>query len=69
MEIVQKMLHKSRKKYSRLSLAEVSFEPEASVLLTSVITENVNVTVETFDYVQDADDNDFFKVEFDNFEF
>ena len=54
-----------RRKYSKLSLDVVSIESEGSVLLSSIKAESVDVTVETFDYVQDADDNDFFKVEFE----
>lgn len=54
-----------RKKYLKLSMTEVSFGLEGSVLLSSVKAESVDVTVEAFEDVLDADDNEFFKVDFE----
>ena len=67
------MFHKSedcpvsglKREYSTLFFAEICLEPEDSILLSSVVAESADVSVEEFKDVQDADGNNFFKVEFE----
>lgn len=46
-------------------MAVVGLGPGGSILLSSIKAEKVDVSVEEFENVQDADGNDFFKVEFE----